>query len=80
MLTAEVPSGVVTVTSTVPLLPAGLTTVIWVSLSTVKLLVPVEPNETLVAPVKLEPVMVTVVPPVVGPLAGLMPVTVGGGM
>ena len=46
----------------------------------VKLVAAVVPNETLVAPVKLEPVMVTVVPPVVGPLAGLMPVTVGGGM
>lgn len=79
MLIAEAPPGVVTVTSTVPL-PAGLTAVIWVSLSTVKLLVAVEPNETLVALVKLEPVMVTVVPPATGPLVGVTDFTDGRGM
>ena len=37
------------------------------------------PKLTAVAPVKLVPVMVTVVPPVVGPVSGLTAVTVGGG-
>ena len=37
------------------------------------------PKLTAVAPVKLVPVMVTTVPPAVGPLLGLTPVTVGGG-
>jgi hypothetical protein len=37
----------------------------------------VAPNETPVAPVRFVPVIVTDVPPPVGPLAGLIPVTVG---
>ena len=37
------------------------------------------PNLTPVAPVKLVPVMVTVVPPAVVPEVGLIPVTVGVG-
>ncbi len=80
LLVAEVPPAVVTVTSTLPLLPAGLTTVIWVSLSTLKLLAVVEPNETLVAPVKPEPVIVTLVPPAAGPLVGVIPDTIGLGI
>ena len=80
-LIAEVPPGVVTVTSTVPL-PAGLTAVIWVSLLTVKLVAIVEPtstasNETLVAQVNPVPVRVTLVPPASGPLVGLMLLTEG---
>src|SRR5260221_313311 len=39
--------------------------------------VAVVPNETLVALVKLEPVMVTLVPPAAGPLFELMPVIAG---
>jgi hypothetical protein len=72
---ALVPPAVVTVTSTVPT-PAGEVAVIWVALSTVKepaLL----PNLTAVAPEKLVPVMVTLVPPDVGPVFGLTLVTVG---
>jgi hypothetical protein len=38
----------------------------------------VAPNFTAVAPVKFVPVMVTTVPPAVGPLVGLTDVTVGG--
>ena len=68
-----------TVISTVPL-PAGLVAVIWVSLTTVKLLAGVCPNDTLLAPVKPVPVIVTVVPPVVYPLVGVMLVIVGGGI
>ena len=73
---AEVPAGVVTVTSTVPL-PAGLVAVIWVSLVMLNF-VAVGPKETLVAPVKPVPVIVTGVPPEFSPLLGLMPVTTGG--
>jgi hypothetical protein len=47
---------------------------------TVKDAAAVDPKFTAVAPVKLLPVMVTTVPPVDGPVAGLIPVTrVGGG-
>jgi hypothetical protein len=43
---------------------------------TVKLVAAVVPNCTAVAPVKPVPVTVTLLPPAVGPLVGLMPVTV----
>ena len=66
----------VTVTSTVPQ-PAGLTAVICMSLINVILLAGVEPNETLVSPVKLIPVIMTLVPPVAGPFIGLIFDTVG---
>ena len=49
---------------------AGETAVIWVSETTVKLVAATVPKSTLVAPVKPVPVMVTVVPPVVGPEVG----------
>jgi len=67
----------VTVTSTVPAASAGETAVIDVALFTVKLAAAVPPNVTAVAPVRFVPVIVTVVPPVVGPLFGLMAVTAG---
>ena len=72
------PAGVVTVTSTVPMVPAGLTAVIVVSLTTVTLVAatPV-PKSTSEAPVKLVPVIVTKVPPAAEPVVGLRPVTVG---
>ena len=70
------PAGVVTVTPTIPL-PAGLSAVIVVSLTTVTFVAGVVPKSTAVAPVKPAPVIVTNVPPVVGPLVGLKPVTVG---
>jgi len=44
----------------------------------VKLVATVVPNVTPVAPVKLLPVIVTTVPPPVGPEPGLTPVTLGG--
>jgi len=51
-----------------------------VALLTVKLVAGLlGPKSTALTPVKLVPVMVTVVPPVVGPEEGLTPVTVGGG-
>ena len=76
---ADVPTGLVTVTSIVPAACAGLVTVICVSLTMV--IAPVAfatvPNFVQFAMRKPVPVMVTVVPPVVGPATGEMPVTVG---
>ncbi len=74
---AEVPPAVVTVTLTVPALPAGAVAVREVADTTVKPVAAVDPKVTAVAPVKLVPVRVTVVPPAVGPLVGLTEVTVG---
>ena len=65
-----------TVTSTVPD-PAGAMAVICVELTTVTLVALAVPNLTLVAPARLVPVIVTLVPPPVGPEAGLIPVTAG---
>jgi hypothetical protein len=72
---AEVPLGVVTVTSTVPV-PAGDFAVIDVAVLYV-IDPDVLPNFTAVAPVKPDPVIVTDVPPAIGPEDGEMPVTVG---
>ena len=74
---ALVPSGVVTVTSTVPTVWKGDVAVIEESEVTVNGAV-VAPKSTAVAPVKPVPLMVTVVPPVAGPEVGLTPSTVGG--
>ena len=74
---ADVPSGVVTVRSTVPV-PAGLSAVIDVSLTTVRFVAAFVPKSTAVAPVKLVPVIVTNVPPPIGPAVGLIAETVGG--
>ena len=70
------PPGVVTVTSTIPV-PAGLSAVIVVLLTTVTSVAAVVPKSTVGAPVKPVPVIVTNVPPATGPLVGLRPVTVG---
>jgi len=72
-----VPPGVVTVTSTVPAPRAGETAVTSVALTTVKLVAAVVRKATEVAPVRLVPVIVTVVPPATGPAVGEMAVTVG---
>ena len=61
------PPGVVTVTSTVPAVTAGAVAVIELALLTVYEVAAVVPNFTVVAPLMLIPVMVTVVPPAVGP-------------
>ena len=71
---AEVPAGVVTVMSTVPV-PAGLVAVIWVSESTVMAAALAVPKATSVAPVKPPPVMITTVPPAALPPSGEIPVT-----
>ena len=52
---------------------------IWPELTTFTLLAPFGPKFTVVAPVKLLPVIVTLVPPPVGPEGGLTPVTAGTG-
>ena len=66
----------VTVTSTTPL-PAGLSAVIVVLLTTVTFVAAVAPKSTTVGPVKPVPVIITNVPPASGPLVGLTPVTTG---
>ena len=78
VLVALVPPGVVTVTSTVPAVPAGALAVIVVELVTVKVAAWL-PKSTALAPKRLVPVMLTDVPPVVKPPVGLTAVTVGGG-
>ena len=78
-LVALVPPVVATVTSTVPV-PAGAVAVICEALLTVKPVAAVAPNVTAVALLKFEPVMVTLVPPAVGPAVGEMLVTVGAGI
>ncbi len=74
---ADVPPDVVTLTSTVPA-PAGEVAVIEVEETTVTPTAAVAPNVTAVAPDKLVPVIVTVVPPPPGPPVGEIDVTVGG--
>ena len=79
---AFVPAGVVTMTSTweseMSSKLAGTMTVTEVGEPTVKLVACWPPKLTALAPVKPVPVMVTVVPPVSGPTAGLSSVTLGG--
>ena len=74
----EVPPGVVTVISTVPV-PAASTAVICVDELTVKLAAAVLPKFTVDAPVNPLPVMITLVPPVAGPVTGFKPVVAGTG-
>ena len=76
---ADVPAGVTTVMSTVPV-PAGLVVTISLSEFTVTELAGLLfPKLTVVALVKAVPVMVTESPPAVEPVAGEMPVMAGGG-
>ena len=62
--------GIVTVTLTTPV-PAASVAVICVDELTVKVVAAVDPKSTAVAPVKLAPVMVTVVPPATAPRVAL---------
>ena len=77
---ADVPPPVVTVTSTVPAEPDGLTAETEVSEWTVTPLAGVLPKSTAVVPVRWVPVMVTFVPPAAEPEAGLTALTVGTGV
>jgi hypothetical protein len=74
---ADVPLGVVTVTSMVPEASAGATAVIAVSDTIVKLVAAVAPNVTALAPVKFVPVIVTTLPPLTDPSVALTALTVG---
>jgi hypothetical protein len=77
---ALVPPGVVTSTLTAPAAWAGVVQVMLVALTTLTLVAAVPPMVTPVAPVKPVPVIVTLVPPAVLPVGGLMTVTVGAGV
>jgi hypothetical protein len=74
---AEVPSALVTFTSTGPAAPAGIASTIWLAVSLTKLVTLVVPKITALAPAKSPPLMVTVLPPDVGPDAATMLVTAG---
>ena len=77
---ALVPEMVVTVTSTEPAAPAGAVTVSEVPPPLTMTFVPgVDPKVTAVAPEKVVPVTVTVLPPARGPPEGFTAVTVGIG-
>ena len=75
----DVPDAVITVTGTVPV-PSGLERIIWEAVSLMKLVTWIGPKSTAVAPARLVPLIVTSVPPVVGPLAGLTAVRAGFGV
>ena len=75
---ADVPPRVVMVMSTDPAEQPGAVAVIELALLTVYKVAAVVPNFTVVAPLMFIPVMVTVVPPTIGPAVGEIPVTVGG--
>src|ERR1700682_156325 len=75
---ALVPPDVVTVTSTTPAAWAGLTAAICVSDTNVKPAAGVAPKLTAVTPVKPMPLIVTFVPPRVGPELTMTAVTFGG--
>jgi hypothetical protein len=62
----------------VPADSSGVVAVICVSDTTVNWAAESNPNDTPVAPVKPDPVIVTDVPPATGPAVGLTPVTTGG--
>ncbi len=75
---ALVPLRVTTVTSTVPsVCAAGEVAVTCVGETTVKLVACWPPKLTALVPMRLVPVIVTVVPPPGGPATGLTEVTLG---
>jgi hypothetical protein len=74
-----VPPGVLTEIATVPAVCAAVLATILVVPVIVKLAAAVVPNLTDVAPLRLAPLMVTVVPPSVDPLVGVKLVIVGVG-
>ena len=72
------PPKVVTVTCTVPEPDGGVAEML-VAEFTLMSVASAVPNLTAVVPVKLVPIIVTLVPPAVGPLGGEIDVTVGAG-
>ena len=77
MLEIPEPAGMKTRTGPLPTAPAGTATVMEVAVELIGVADTLLKKRTEVAPVKLNPVIVTVVP--IGPLTGLMPVMVGVG-
>ena len=74
------PSGLVSVTLTIPAEPeGGVTAVNDVLLTNVTLVASVLPNFTVAPETKLVPVRLTLVPPATGPEEGEMDVSVGAG-
>ncbi len=71
------PPGVVTTTFLAPAVPAGVVAVIEVALTTTILVADTPPMVTVAPLTKFVPVIVTLVPPAVGPEAGAIAVTVG---
>jgi hypothetical protein len=69
-----------TFTVTAPALPTGVVAVIVVLFTTATFVAAVLPNVTVAPAKKFVPVIVTAVPPAVGPLFGLTLLTVGGAM
>jgi hypothetical protein len=69
----------VTVTVTAPALPAGVVAEICVPLTTTTLVAALPPNVTVAPAAKFVPMIVTGVPPAVGPVLGDTLVTVGTG-
>ena len=67
-----------TVTLTVPAAPAGVVAVIVVLFTTVTPVALLVPTLTVAPATKLDPLTVIAVPPVVRPLVGDTPLTVGG--
>jgi hypothetical protein len=80
VLAALLPAGVVTMTLAEPAAWLGTVAVIEVAFTTETLVAAAPPTVTPVAPVKFVPVIVTLVPPAVGPEFGLTEVTVGAGV
>ena len=74
---AALPARMVTVTVTAPALPAGVVAVIVVLLTTTTLVAALLPNITVAPATKSAPVIVTAVPPAIGPLFGLTLATKG---
>jgi hypothetical protein len=69
----------VTTTVTTPNAWAGAVAVICESLTTVTAVAAVPPRVTPVVPIRFVPVIVTLLPPAIGPAAGAMAVNVGNG-
>ena len=76
-MAADVPALVTTCTSTVPAVCEGAMALIELAEFTIYEVAAVPPNVTLVTPLKLVPLMVTLVPPDPVPEPGETPLTVG---
>ena len=73
-----IPPKLVTMISTTPAAWAGVVAVMVVALTTTTAVAATPPKVTLLAPVKLVPLIVTDWPPMVGPMSGETLATVGG--